>query len=181
MKAKQKNATPINEPQPLPPWQLTDANLQLGVSAITELQQFRLQLAARWADGRLRLLASPELRERFDRQAVRLIRAERAGTVAELVEECARMKRAWQALESTAIAIGHQPDGPPDLWETTLPDGRLLVLCRTDEQLARQQQVAGRQAWSLEEVARLIAAQDAELLELKGRFGGVLKQFEENA
>ena len=42
-------------------------------------------IAARWADGRLRLLASPELRERFDRQAVRLIRAERAGTVAELV------------------------------------------------------------------------------------------------
>ena len=180
--AKTKPISPVQQkPQyaaaPLAAWQSSEGSFTAGSQALYELGALRRELEAAWGEGRLRLLASPDLREKFDRQAVRVNRAERQGTLDELTAECARMQRGWRALETAARAGGHAERAPPDMWETTLADGRLLVLCRTDDELLRQRSVPGRQAWSLEEVARLIAAQDAGLLGLKERFGGVLTEW----
>lgn len=185
MRKDAKKTDSINRPEtkpysaivPLAPWQSAEGSFTAGSAALHELAAVRIGLEARWGAGRLRMLASADLRERFDRQAVKLNRAERVGTLEELTGECARMRRGWEALEKGALADGHAERPPPDLWEARLPDGRLLVLCRTDGELERQRSVPGRQAWSLEEVARLVAAQDPDLLGLKDRFGGVLKEF----
>lgn len=117
---------------------------------------------AKWGVGRLRLLVSDELREKFDRQGRLLNQAiwtgdlDGVGTGAET--HAPAMRRGWQALDAAATAAGAQPLSPA-VWEVPLSGGRVAALVRS---VAEVHQVAreGRyvQVWSVDEIARLIDA-----------------------
>jgi hypothetical protein len=112
----------------------------------------------RWGVGRLRLLVSDEMREKFDRQGRKLNEAIWTGDVQAAETHAPAMRRGWQALDAAATAAGAQPLSPA-VWEVPLSGGCVAALVRS---VAEVHQVAreGRylQVWSVEEIARLIDA-----------------------
>jgi hypothetical protein len=64
--------------------------------------------------------------------------------------------RLWQIADAQAVEDGHQPLAP-DVWETRLPDGRVLAIARTNaEAIAVQRDGRATVAFSLAEIARLL-------------------------
>jgi hypothetical protein len=113
---------------------------------------------AKWGVGRLRLLVSDDLREKFDRQGRKLNQAIWTNDVEAAEKHAPGMRKGWQALDAAATAAGAQPLSPA-VWEVPLSGGCVAALVRS---VAEVHQVAreGRylQVWSVEEIARLIEA-----------------------
>jgi hypothetical protein len=68
------------------------------------------------------------------------------------------MTRAWQALAAAASEAGHRPLSP-EVWETTLADGTVAAIVRTNDEAA-QVIASGREVavYTLREVAHVIDA-----------------------
>lgn len=150
-------------------WQTTEDQYAVGAGVLLDLAKLQGEMAEKWGANRLPLLVAPELRDKWRAQAAKVNHAEWHGTLADLTLQCKRMTNAWLALDRAATDAGH---GPPDvgLWEIALADGRTLRLARTDADARRAP--AGGVVWSVEEVARMIEAQDATLREIKRQFAG---------
>lgn len=120
------------------------------------------RLERKWGVGRLRLLVADALRERFDRQWRKWQAAYATQDLDAVRAHSEAMRRAWAALDAAAIAAGHQPLAP-EVWETRMPNGRVLGVVRT---LPEAHALAGdgreRDIWTLDEVGRVIAAWHAE-------------------
>jgi hypothetical protein len=82
------------------------------------------------------------------------------------------MTRAWQALAAAASEAGHRPLSP-EVWETTLADGTVVALVRTNDEAA-QVIASGREVavYTLREVAHVIDALPAALQMAKVVFPG---------
>ena len=121
------------------------------------------EMEGRWGVGRLRLLVSDEVRERFDRQQRHWFDAmwPPDGSVPDLatIERVGEaMKRAWVALDGLASQAGHAPIDP-EVWETPLPDGRVLAVVKTCAEAHRvARDGRGVVVWTMEEVARIAAS-----------------------
>lgn len=118
------------------------------------------EMERKWGVDRLRLLVDAEMRERFDRQRVKLNHAIWHGDLADLQRECPRMCNAWRALDAAATAAGAEPLSVA-LWEVALSDGTVITLVRDTVDayaLAREPDGRRRQVWTLAEVARCIEA-----------------------
>jgi hypothetical protein len=110
--------------------------------------------------GRLRLLVSDELRERFARQWRRWQTADSAPDLEEVRKHSEAMRRAWAALDTAATEAGHQPM-KPEVRETRNADGKFLALVRTFAEaraLANEEDPREREIWTLEAVARVVGA-----------------------
>jgi hypothetical protein len=120
------------------------------------------QMERKWGVGRLRLLVEDALRERFDRQWRKWQAAYAAQDIEAVRAHSEAMRRAWAALDQAATVAGHQPLAP-EVWETRMPNGRVLGVVRT---LAEAHALAGdgreRDIWTLDEVGRVVAAWHAE-------------------
>ena len=112
----------------------------------------------KWGVGRLRLVVSDDLREKFDRQYEKLNGAIWAGVSREVELHGPAMTRAWVALDAAAFADGQQPLDPV-VWETVTDDGTVIALVRTTAE-AHAVAASGRkvEVWTMEEVGRLAAA-----------------------
>jgi adenylate kinase len=134
-------------------------------------------MEVKWGVGRLRLAVGLEMREKFDRQRLKFQRALWEGPLETLRQEGRRMITAWHALDRQAEADGVRPSRP-DAWEALLPDGSVLVVCRTDRDAAawRQEPEDERACvvWSLEEVARLVRTTALALTEAKAAWPGAV-------
>lgn len=134
-------------------------------SVIAGVDAVAWEMELKWGVGRLRLLVSTDLRERFDRQLRRW--SESVWPVngdqpdVDLVEQTGEAtKRGWQALDQAAIDAGHKPL-EPDVWETALPDGRVLAVVRSQAEAHKvAHERRGIVIYTLEEVARLAMAND---------------------
>jgi hypothetical protein len=125
-----------------------------AVDAVTDAME------RKWGVGRLRLLVTDELRERFTRQWQKWQQAYARQDLEAVKTHSDAMRRAWAALDAAATAAGHQPI-KPEVWETRLADGTVLALVRTFEEahaLAKSEDFRDREVWTLEEVARIIGA-----------------------
>ncbi len=91
-----------------------------------------LAMETKWGAGRLRLLVTPELREKFDRQRYLLNAAIRYGDLEAVRREAKRMVTAWLALEKAATAAG-KPAISPLVWEVALADGTVAAIVPSDE------------------------------------------------
>lgn len=160
--AKTKRLAEPAEPSALPTditrtWEATHGTYLAGRAAIDEADKAAAECERRWGCGRLRLLVSPDLRERFDRQRYLFNQAVWHGNLEAVRQQSARMVRAWAALDTAAKATGAEPLAPA-VWETTLEDGTVVAITKTP---ADAQHVVhdGRKllVFTLEEVARLCA------------------------
>lgn len=114
------------------------------------------QMEAKWGRGRLRLLVGADLREKFDRQRSAWNGAVWASDLAAVELHAARMQKAWAVLDKAAADAGEAPLSPL-VWETTLPDGRVLAIVR-DNADASAVVPTGRYVavWTLDEIARVL-------------------------
>ena len=95
----------------------------------------------------LRLLVSPELREKFDRQRYRLNQAIWHGDLEAVRREASRMIAAWVALERAAVAARALVMSP-EVWEVRLEDGSVAAIVRSPEE-AHAVVASGRQLANL--------------------------------
>jgi hypothetical protein len=104
-----------------------------------------------WEVGRLRLLVSDELRERFARQWRKWQTADGAPGLEEVRKHSEAMRRAWAALDTAATEAGHHPM-KPEVRETRNADGKILALVRTFAEaraLANEEDPREREIWTL--------------------------------
>ena len=87
-----------------PKWACDIRSYEAVRKAILALDDTESGLNAKWQEGRLRALCEVSLREKFDRQRDKLVAALQQDDGAEVLTQCARMQRAWAALDAYASA-----------------------------------------------------------------------------
>ena len=154
MPKPKKDTRPLGSPQS---WARTPGTLLVGQGAIDGADQVALEAEAKWGAGRLRLLVSPELREKFDRQRYLFNQAIWHGDLEAVRVQSARMAAAWRALDAAAEA-GQCPHLDPAVWEARLEDGTVAAIVRSPED-ARAVARDGRKlvVYTLEEIARILS------------------------
>lgn len=139
-------------------WARTNGTYIAGRSHIDGADETACEMESKWGADRLRLLVSPELREKFDRQRYLFNQAIWHGELEDVRLQSGRMVKAWMALDGAAEAAGALKLSPL-VWEVALDDGRTVALVRTDHE-ASAVNAEGRQVvvYTLEEIARLLSA-----------------------
>lgn len=145
----------------------------------------RAEVDREWGSGRLVMLVDDELRAKFNRQQTKWSDAYREAWQSERVTgpqldavkaHAAAMKRAYAALASAASEGGHRPISP-EVWETTLADGTVVAVVRTDAEVGKVL-ADGRHlsVYSLREIAHVIDALPPALQLAKQVFPGAVIQ-----
>jgi hypothetical protein len=137
-------------------WANSPGQYLAGRAAIDEADKAAVECERRWGVGRLRLLVSVPMREKFDRQRYLLNQAIWHGDLEAVKREASRMVRAWNALDQTAEELG-AAYVPGEVWETSFSDGTVVAVVRTSAE-AHKVIADGRKVvvYSLEEVAKLL-------------------------
>jgi len=120
-----------------------------------------IEMERKWGAGRLRLLVSPELREKFDRQRFLFNAAIWHGDLEAVRLQAERMTKAWRALDGAAEAAQALPLLPL-VWELALSDGTVVAIV-PDQVNARRVIDQGRRlvTYTLEELGRMIEVYQA--------------------
>ena len=130
-----------------------------------------VEMEKKWGVGRLRLLVSDDLRERFDRQAEKFNRAVWVADVGDVRKHGNGMHRAWQILDQAATEDGAKPLDPV-VWETRLGDRVLAIVQTTAEAHAISGDGRAREVWTMEEIGRVLVAFSQQIGEAKQVFPG---------
>lgn len=138
-------------------WARTHGTYIAGRAYIDGADETAAEMEARWGCDRLRLLVSPELREKFDRQRYLLNQAIWHGELEAVRREAGRMVNAWLALDRAATAAGKQPLDP-QVWEVTLADGSVAAIV-PDTASAHRVVSDGRKlaVYTLDEIGRMLS------------------------
>lgn len=138
-------------------WARTHGTYLAGRAYIDGADETAREMEAKWGVDRLRLLVSPELREKFDRQRYLLNQAIWHGELEAVKREAGRMVTAWLALDRAATEAGKQPL-EPCVWEIELADGTVAAVV-PDNERAASVIAEGRQVvvYTLEEIGRLLS------------------------
>lgn len=147
----------IIEEAPRQPWARTNGMYISGRAWLDEADQTAAQMETKWGVGRLRLLVSPELREKFDRQRALLNQAVWHGDLESVRSQSARMIKAYEFLNRTATEAGHQPLDP-QVWETTTSDGTVIAIV-PDATHAHRVVAEGRKVavYTMDEIGRMLS------------------------
>lgn len=138
-------------------WARTHGTYIAGRSYLDGADETAAEMEAKWGADRLRLLVSPELREKFDRQRYLLNQAIWHGDLEDVRTQANRMVTAWLALDRAAVTAGKLPL-EKQVWEIGLADGSVAAIVPSDEH-ARLVVGEGRQVavYTLDEIARLLS------------------------
>lgn len=154
-------------------WQKSNATYLAGRSHLDGLDKLAADMEAKWGVGRLRLLVPQELREKFDRQRLKLNMAIRQGSLDDVAREAPRMAAGWQRLDAEAQGSGARPIDP-DVLEIALPGGMVAAIVRDIADARKvQANVEGRRVavYSHDEIA-MILERFRDLHEVKVTFPG---------
>jgi hypothetical protein len=137
-------------------WARTNGTYISGRAYIDGADETAAEMEAKWGADRLRLLVSPELREKFDRQRYKMNQAVWHGELEDVRRESGRMVNAWLALDHAATSNGRQPVDP-SVWEIALGDGTVAAIV-PDHACAALVTAEGRQVavYTLDEIARIL-------------------------
>lgn len=129
------------------------------------------EMERKWGVGRLRLLVTADLRERFDAQREKFNRAIWSHDLEAVSVHAPAMVRAWQALDREATECGCA-ELEPVVWEGRKPDGTVMAVVRTPAE-AHAVTADGRhtEVWTLDELIRVATANGAQII------GDVMKVF----
>jgi hypothetical protein len=151
----------VAKPEPKPigmRWDRSHGEYIVGRAHLDGVDATAVAMEAKWGNGRLRLLVSTELREKFDRQRYLLNMAIMGGTLEMVRREAPRMVNAWKALDQAAEASGADKL-PPTAWEVTLEDGSVAAIAKDyDSRLAKGRAVA---VYTLDEIAHILSSYQA--------------------
>jgi hypothetical protein len=138
-------------------WAQSAGTYIAGRAYLDEADHTAAQMEAKWGADRLRLVVTPDLREKFDRQRYLLNQAIWGGELEDVRREAQRMVRAYLALDGAAARSGAEPL-PPMCWEIALEDGTVAAIV-PDNARAHLVKAEGRaiSIYTLEEIARLLA------------------------
>lgn len=167
---KVSDARPLNSERS---WARTHGTYLSGRAYIDGADETASEMEAKWGVGRLRLLVSADLREKFDRQRYLFNQAIWHGELETVKREAGRMVTAWQVLDRAASAAGKQAL-LPDVWEVALADGSVAAIVPDNARAA----IAigdGRQVsvYTLEEIGRLLSSY-SEIAKAKLVFPGAV-------
>ena len=108
-------------------WARSPGTYLSGRAYIDGADETASEMEAKWGCDRLRLLVTPELREKFDRQRYLFNQAIWHGELEAVRREAGRMVAAWLALDRAAVAAGKLPLSP-QVWEVPLEDGTVAAI-----------------------------------------------------
>jgi hypothetical protein len=139
-------------------WARTNGSYIAGHAYVDGADQTACEMEAKWGADRLRLLVSPDLREKFDRQRYLFNQAIWHGELKDVRRESGRMVNAWFALDRAAENAGASKLSR-EVWEVALADGSVAAIVPTDSHAALVN-AEGRQiaVYTLEEIGRLLSA-----------------------
>lgn len=146
-------------------WARSHGTYIAGRAYLDEADLTASEMEAKWGADRLRLLVTPELREKFDRQRYLLNQAIWHGDLEGVRREAMRMVNAWMALDRAATAAGKSKLDPM-VWEIAVADpahadgeGYVAAIVPTNDH-AHLVQADGRKVvvYTLEEIGRLLTA-----------------------
>jgi len=158
------NVTLKHEPFATPalmtgPWAKANGTYLAGRAALDPVDQMAAEMETKWGCGRLRLLVDDKLREKFDRQRLKLDHARWHGDLETVRVHAQRMLAGYRVLDREAEALGAVPLDKLDFpcLETVLADGSVAVIV-TDNVTAYKVVHEDRRChvYTLEEIARLI-------------------------
>ena len=154
-------------------WMKSNGTYIAGRAELDGVDQIAAAMERKWGADRLRLLVPTEWREKFDRQRLKLARANRQGTLDDVRREAPRMIAAWRRLDALAEEAGAKPCDP-DVLEIALETGELVAIVRDiHDSRAVQAQAEGRRiaVYSHDEIARMLASY-RQVSEVKVLFPG---------
>ncbi len=140
-------------------------------SVIDGVDHVAVEMENKWGVGRLRLLVDDDLRERFDRQAQLFNEAIIFNDARAVRRHGEGMRKAWQALDKYASECRFSRIEPV-VWEINGPDGIIAVVRTNPEAHAVVREGRALEVWTLDEVARVIAAHRDTIGEAKRVFPG---------
>lgn len=138
-------------------WAKTHGTYIAGRAYIDGADETACEMEAKWGADRLRLLVSPDLREKFDRQRYLFNQAIWHGELEDVRREAGRMVTAWLVLDKAAVAAGKDPLSPK-VWEVALAGGRVAAIVPTGHDV-HAVVADGREVvvYTLEEIGRLLS------------------------
>src|SRR4051794_31729709 len=116
-------------------WARNPSTYIAGRAYLDGADETAAEMEAKWGCDRLRLLVSPELREKFDRQRYLLNQAIWHGELEAVRRESGRMVNAWFALDRAGESAGASKL-PREVWEVPLADGSVAAIVPTDSHAA---------------------------------------------
>jgi hypothetical protein len=139
-------------------WARSNGTYLTGRAYIDGADETAAQMEGKWGADRLRLLVSPELREKFDRQRYLFNQAIWHGGLEDVRRESSRMVKAWTALDRAAESAGREKLSP-QVWEVALSDGSVAAIV-PDTGHAKSVNAEGRRlaVYTMEEIGRLLVA-----------------------
>jgi hypothetical protein len=139
-------------------WARTNGSYIAGRACVDAADETSCEMEAKWGADRLRLLVSPDLREKFDRQRYLFNQAIWHGELKDVRRESGRMVNAWFALDRAAESAGASKLSR-EVWEVALSDGSVAAIVPDDGHAALVN-AEGRQVavYTLEEIGRLLSA-----------------------
>lgn len=144
-------------------WARSHGTYIAGRAYLDEADLTASEMEVKWGTDRLRLLVSPELREKFDRQRYLLNQAIWHGELEGVRREAQRMVNAYLTLDKVATAAGKERLAP-QVWEVAVPEAdgmkaRVAAIV-PDAEHAHMVRAEGRhvEIYTLEEIGRLLAA-----------------------
>jgi hypothetical protein len=139
-------------------WARSNGTHIAGRAYIDGADETAAQMEGKWGADCLRLLVSPELREKFDRQRYLFNQAIWHGGLEDVRRESGRMVKAWMALDRAAESAGREKLSPL-VWEVALSDGSVAAIV-PDTGYAKLVSAEGRRlaVYTLEEIGRLLVA-----------------------
>lgn len=158
MAKTKEDLRPLGSPQS---WAKTPGTYISAQAHIAGADEATIQMELKWGVGRLRLLVSPELRERFDRQRYLYNQAIWHGDLENVRTQSARMIAAWRALNGAAEAAGADVLSA-DVWEVRLDDGTVAAIV-PDLGAACGVMATGRgvAVYTLDEIGRILSHHSA--------------------
>ena len=157
-KRVKKLTTEIREVTNPDRWDRSHGTYIAGRAFVDGADAVAVEMERYWGVDRLRLLVTPEVREKFDRQRYLFNAAISNGDLESVRRESTRMIAGWMACNKIALAAGHTRM-PPEVWEVALGDGTVAWITKTAVG-AKQVLAEGRQitVYSLEEVGHILSA-----------------------
>lgn len=155
---------PMSDPRS---WARSHGTYIAGRAYVDGADQTAAEMEAKWGVDRLRLLVTPELREKFDRQRYLFNQAIWHGELEQVRTEANRMVNAWLALDRAAAAAGKQPLHP-QVWEVPVSEtatdddptrAAYVVAIVPDDATAHHVIAEGRKVvvYTLAEIGRFLA------------------------
>jgi len=138
-------------------WAQTPGTYIAAQAHIVGVDHAAVTMEAKWGVGRLPLLVSPQLREKFYRQEYLLNQAIWHGDNEAVRLQSARMTAAWQALDKAAT-VANCRELSPEVWEVALEDGTVVAIVRTPAEASAVSHDGRRMAvYTLEEIGRMLS------------------------